>query len=50
MVMDTGITAPLFAAPSIVAEVAAHAGAASADDPGADDGSLLIRSTEPLAG
>jgi feruloyl-CoA synthase len=50
MVMDTGITAPLFAAPSIVAEVTAHAGAASADDPGADYGSLLIRSTEPLAG
>ena len=37
MVMDAGITAPLFAAPSIVA---AQAG----------DGSLLLRSTEPLAG
>jgi hypothetical protein len=36
MVMDTGITAPLFAAPSIAA---AQAG----------DGSLLLRSTEPLA-
>ena len=37
MVMDAGITAPLFAAPSIVAVQAG-------------DGSLLLRSTEPLAG
>ena len=37
MVMDAGITAPLFAAPSIVA---AQGG----------DGSLLLRSAEPLAG
>jgi len=39
MVMEAGITAPLFAAPSIVADRARRA-----------DGNLLIRSTEPLAG
>jgi hypothetical protein len=39
MVMDTGITAPLFAAPSIVADTVSQPG-----------GSLLIRSCEPLAG
>jgi len=37
MVMDAGITPPLFAAPTIVAVQAG-------------DGSLLLRSTEPLAG
>jgi len=37
MVMETGITAPLFAAPSIMAS-----------DRGGEGGVLLLRSTEPL--
>ncbi|MGH3184523.1 MAG: AMP-binding protein, partial [Streptosporangiaceae bacterium] len=40
MVMEAGVTAPLFAAPSVVADRAGRRA----------DGSLLIRSTEPLAG
>ena len=36
MVMDTGVQPPLFAAPRIIAA--------------ADDGALIIRSAEPLAG
>jgi feruloyl-CoA synthase len=44
MVMETGITAPLFAAPSIVASDAGQA-----SDGSAEAGALLIRSTEPLA-
>ncbi len=41
MVMETGITTPLFAVPSVTAAVG---------EGGAEDGSLLIRSAEPLAG
>jgi feruloyl-CoA synthase len=52
MVMDTGITAPLFAAPSVAAvgEASATGQAGATGEASAEDGSLLIRSAEPLAG
>jgi len=62
MVMQTGITAPLFAAPSIVAGDADQAGDGRAEDQAGDGraedqagdgraeaGALLLSSTEPLA-
>jgi len=64
MVTDTGIPAPLFAAPRVIAVPPDRSGAGTGDGPGEDsgdgsgdgppegpgDGSLLIRSAEPLAG
>src|SRR5262249_24548409 len=64
MVTDTGIPAPLFAAPRVIAVPPDRSGDGTGDGPGEDsgdgagggppqgpgDGSLLIRSAEPLAG